>query len=306
MQRFVLALFAGVLLLGLVPGSALGGTAAVDQANTATTIAWSSPDFVVAQTFRAGTSGVLDSVDMYWGGTGTATVTLEGTTGSPPVPSGPELATASLTLPVPDYEWVRFYFSTSYPVTAGQSYALVFSTGSSAGVYGSADLYSRGRALITHTGTWAPLPSVFAGGVSDFSFATYVAANLATPTPTLVRTATPQPTRAPTPTPAPATARPTVAPTSTPPPAPTMASSAAQIAASGAAESPSAIGVVGATGTPDPVSGAGSAGSGSGSGGSGGSGGSAILVVAVGIVVLLLLAGASGFVLKRRRRRTAI
>jgi hypothetical protein len=279
MKRRALALFASLVLLGLVPGWALATTTVLDQ-SAGFTIGktFGGGTYSLAQTFVAGKTGKLTAVDLYMAGTGTITATLTGATGSSGVPSGSALATKAVTLNSSG-GWIHFAFPTPHSVTSGHAYAIVFSTGNLAWIGGSASNYSRGRALISISSMWEYLPTEFPGTFGDYSFRTYVAVTPpAKPKPAVVAP-TVAPTLAPTDTPAPSAV-------ATDTPAPTDSSSAL---------------VAGATGGPA-ITGAPGSGSGAGAvSGSGGSGASMMPIAAGGIGLLVLLGGL-GFLLLRRRR----
>jgi uncharacterized repeat protein (TIGR01451 family) len=127
------------------PGNAtLANAASIDQQNTSVTIngfgvtstGWAG------QTFTAGVTGQLTEVDLSLfcsGCTGTTpslTVSIRATTGATPVPTGADLATAT----IPGFSGSGFFsaiFATPPTLTAGTRYALIFrpTTDPSAGSY---------------------------------------------------------------------------------------------------------------------------------------------------------------------------
>jgi hypothetical protein len=280
MKRRALALCTGLLLLGLAPGWALASTFTVDQSNP-NFDHYVQNSFIDAQTFTAGMYGPLESVDLFLEGIpgGSVYVSVQGTTGSPPVPNGTVLASTTLGVHSPSGGWVRFDFSTNPIVTPGHVYAIVFLPTDNVTVFGSKmNLYPRGRALEFSAGAW--VATVFPSSDSDFAFQTNV--GLAAPTPT--------PTHAPTHAPA-------APPTATPTPTPTATASATLTPTPAPTDSPTATEVSTAAVTPP------APGSGSGSGsGSSGSTDMTIPIVGAGIVLLVLLAGGLGLMLGRRRQ----
>ena len=279
MKRRALALLTSLLLVGLVAGSALAAAAVLDQS----TAYGPGHDFggavKLAQTFTAGKTGTLTSVDLDMRGSGSVTVTLTGATNGildhNVVPIGAPLATATASVTTASMGWVKFSFASPYAITSGNFYSIVFSPGV-ASVGGSSTNYGGGRALI-YNGSWATVASKYpSGGATDWAFRTWVkaAAPKATPTPKATAAASKKPP----------TATPSVAPTATL--TPTDAPTASPTAIAAAATTAPA-----ATATPGS-----SLGSGSGSGSSsGGSSASPILLVIGGIVVLGLLLGGLWF-----------
>ena len=123
MKRRFLSLFAGVLLVGLVP--------AVAQASTSTSF------YHQAQTFTAGRSGVLYGVDLFLNvqSPQTVQVFIRAVDGSG-LPTGANLATSSVSLPVMQ-DWIHFPLSGSLSITTGSKYAIVFDLGTSFTTYSS-------------------------------------------------------------------------------------------------------------------------------------------------------------------------
>jgi hypothetical protein len=181
MRRHVLAPMAGILMLALLPGSAMALTAGdIDQqSNLVGHSLGSSAD--LAQTFTAGKTGALNDIELYFNGSGTITVTIQTTSGG--LPTGTVLATTTAT-PGSGTDWLDFVFASPASVTSGVMYAIVFNTGVAAAVWGTSttepDNYAAGQAL-SNSGTWAASPSI-----GDFGFHTYVsvASTEGTPPPT--------------------------------------------------------------------------------------------------------------------------
>ena len=170
MMHRVFALCAGLLLLGLMPGSTLAAVPSnLDYSNAVVTgYTWSS-QADLAQTFTAGKSGRLSGVDLWLGGTGTIQVSINATASS--LPAGAHLVTASGTASNPA-GWVHFSFPTPPMVTSGTQYAIVFNTGKTATVDGSPNNYAGGQALMNKFGFgWAPITDP---DRPDWAFQTYV------------------------------------------------------------------------------------------------------------------------------------
>jgi hypothetical protein len=181
MKRRALALCAGLLLLGLMPGSTLASNptppSRLDQ--SADTGSTSTGGSLQAQTFTAGITGPLSGVDLSFvygdPGTTTVNVSLQGVqnVAGQMVPDGTPRATASASVTSPDWStwnWFHFSFSSPPSVTAGTMYAIVFDPGL-AGAHGaSADNYAGGQAWgLSPQTTWVPV-----GNLSDFGFRTYI------------------------------------------------------------------------------------------------------------------------------------
>jgi hypothetical protein len=292
MKRRGLALCAGVLLLGLLPGSVLAKPG-VDQQMTDCTTGFGSHPF--AQTFTTGMTGTLTGVDLNLTETSKKSITVSIFSAPFGTPTGLSLASGSTTVNFSG--WYSFDFSIPLSVTAERKYAIVFDVGTGSACGSNANKYLRGEALVQNP-TW----SVLTG--ADFAFKTYMLAPLPTATPS------PVPTPAPTPPPAPAaTPLPTTAPGATATPASTASTSPAD--ASGSAE-PSATDTSTSTASPTTAdsgtSGSPSAGlsaaatPATGSSDTGGSSGSALPIILGAILVLAAVGGGIGFVLWRRRR----
>jgi hypothetical protein len=186
MRRRALALLSGILLLGLVPGSTLATVATKDQSYTSVPESLGAGSINLAQTFTAGITGSLMSVDLWMNGDGAhpITVTIESTSGG--LPTGTVLATSeSGTPPTGSGGWTSFSFSAPYSQTALTTYAIVFETGGDNAVWGSyVSGSSTEQALAWDGSHWG---AVAAGGSSyygDFAFETWVEA-AAAPTPTV-------------------------------------------------------------------------------------------------------------------------
>ena len=173
MKRRALAVCAGMLLLGLLPGPALANVPSnLDRSNNPSGVISvslpSGPPTTVAQTFTAGKSGLLSGVDLYlrMDPAGTVNLSIEGTT-SGGLPDGTDKVTSSASVPVTD-GWIHFSFWSPLSVTAGTLYAIVFS-GVSTVAYASLDTYPGGQGLLL-SGSWTP----FSSPAIDFAFRTYV------------------------------------------------------------------------------------------------------------------------------------
>ena len=178
MKRKVLALpalLAGMLLIGLVPGSTLATNSTSNLDQSAATGAISTGGSLMAQTFTAGRSGLMTGLDLSLAinGTTTVSVSLQGVhnVAGDMVPDGVQKAHgsrsvtgASSSTPI----WPHFSFTSEPTVVAGTMYAIVFDPGT-AGVLGGADVYSGGSAWARPQQGWIPFFSL-----SDFGFRTYV------------------------------------------------------------------------------------------------------------------------------------
>jgi hypothetical protein len=170
-KRLALALSAGILLLALMPSSALA-VAVVDQSNPSSNVS----NYAVgnsselAQTFTAGKTGLMTEVQLYMRYTGSITVKIEATTaGGLPDHSAVPLATSAPVSPTSSPDWVTFLFGSPAAVTAGEQYAIVFVTGNTVGAGGSIDTYAGGEAMVYLGGAWIPT-AIF----QDFIFQTFV------------------------------------------------------------------------------------------------------------------------------------
>jgi hypothetical protein len=295
MKRRALALGFSLLLFAAMPGASLASTYTVDQTQTVNDNSFGASNPIFAQTFTDGLYGTLDSVDIYmYGHPATASVSLQGVTGSPAVPDGTIMASKTLGVNSPDPGWVRFDFTTNPILVPGHKYALfIYVTGSLNSMYGStADSYSGGQALMFYASAWHYLPDLYTGAPADLAFKTNVGLAPATPTPVPAATPTPRPTPRPTPAPShSSTPTASVAPSA-------VSSTAGETATPDAAatpESTSSALAVAASG--DPGSSAAPAAPGS---QSGGTGQPPIAILGVGLLILILLAGGLVFMLKRR------
>ena len=184
MKRSVLAVSAGLLLLGLLPGSVLAANPAnVDQVNVVGGATANDGGHQFAQTFTTGKTGKFSSVDLWLGGTGSVTVDIEAVDGSH-LPTGPSLASG--TASVGTAAWVNFAFGAPLDVTSGQMYAIVFTLSDSQFTYGSdsgTNTYTAGVGywFNTQTSAWTAL-GASEGLPPDLAFRTYVDPNT-TPAP---------------------------------------------------------------------------------------------------------------------------
>jgi hypothetical protein len=164
MKRRALALCAGLLLLGLMPGATLAIAPPIylDQSTSPNVSDFVSSPNTIAQTFTAGGSGPLREVDLYMGGAATVSVRLEGVTASsPPKPDDSNVLATSGSVAFSNTGgpgWVSFIFSTLPSVTSGHVYAIVLdlpTTGQVNAVFASTDAYTRGKAWLQSSG-WIP------------------------------------------------------------------------------------------------------------------------------------------------------
>jgi hypothetical protein len=186
MKRHALALCAGLLLVGLLPGATLAIVTPfyVDQSNT---VLGDTISGELAQTFTAGQSGPLNQVDLVLGslndpGGGSLSMSIFPTDGSgTPVTSGAPLATSAIvSVPyLPDAgAWTSFSFGSPYSVTAGTMYAIVFNAGGGANVWATgshSDAYARGAAWIHAGSSWTSQTSP-----DDLDFRTYLEESVTT------------------------------------------------------------------------------------------------------------------------------
>jgi hypothetical protein len=299
-KRRIVALATSLLLLNLVAGPAWATSEVLDQSNN-----W-APGYDVggpaslAQTFTAGKTGTLTSVELYLVGTGTVYAELDGATNgllgySSVIPIAPALATAHATASASG-SWVKFTFSAPANVVTGNYYAIAFSPTASNGTMGSLNTYSGGRALIYHSSAWVAVDSVYPGAAADFGFRTFVEVAAVAPKPTPKPTAAVAPKATPKPTAAVA-AVPTVVPTATQgdTPAPTDtsttgATSDSPVAAVAGVTADAAS--LGAAGNSAPTSDAGTV-------------GSMPAIVAAILAVLVVLGGILFLVMRRRGAQKA-
>ena len=199
MRRRGLAPFAGILLLGLMPGAALAGGGG-DQGSAGHSGGYCGPK-TFAQTVTTGVAGKLDAVDLYlYDAVGNdLQVTIAPLYRGGGLPTGPALAVSS-SVTVQKENWYHFTFLAPYSFLVGGKFAIVFSmTGKGSCASGAgADPYPGGTAMQLGS-TWTVLLSGW-----DFAFATWVTPGTApTAVPVPTPTAAPIPTPAPVATPAP-------------------------------------------------------------------------------------------------------
>jgi hypothetical protein len=282
MRRRAFALFAGILVLGLMSGPVLAA-GVVDQSNEAHPEGFSGQH--LAQTVTVGQTGMLTGVDLFLAGNGWMdAVSIQTIDRVSRTPTGSELASA--TIWVSGEKWYHVEFPTPVSLIAGGRFAIVLSQGpkecNCLWKYSSGN-YSGGEAFEYSFGAWNNL-----GGdhTLDYAFRTYM-------DPAVNPTAQPVPT----PPPAPVV---TAAPTQTPIPAATATPAttvpSASVATSELPASPTAsIASAMPTALPDLRP-----------GGSGDSGAPPIVLITVGIVALAAVLGGGiglGFVLARRQRQ---
>jgi hypothetical protein len=191
MNRRVLALSAGLLLVAVIPGSILAANpASLDQVNPVGSLTDNDGGHQFAQTFTTGKTGSFSSVDLWIGGAGPVSVDIEAVNGSN-LPTGPSLATSSATVPQ-TAAWTNFQFTTPLSVVTGHMYAIVFTLTDSQFAYGSdtaTDAYAAGVGywFNTQNSTWTAL-GLTQTLPPDLAFRTYVDA-IVVPTPTPAPTA---------------------------------------------------------------------------------------------------------------------
>ncbi len=175
LKRGALSLLAGLLLLGLVPGSALATDPTSNLDQSAVTGAISTGGNPLAQTFTAGRGGLLSGVDLNLAISGTTivNVSLQGVhnVAGQMVPDGVQHATKSASVTGASWapNWVHFSFSSTPVVASGTMYAIVFDPGIAGAYGGAADVYAGGEAWAKPQQGWIPFASL-----SDFGFRTYV------------------------------------------------------------------------------------------------------------------------------------
>ena len=178
MKCRALALSAGLLMLGLMPGATLAvAPSSLDQDNEGITTTVDSSDSL-AQTFTVGKAGLLSEVDLYsrsdHAGGSAETISIKALDGSGH-PTGSALAMASVNPASHDAaDWVPFSLSTPLSVTVGKKLAIVFNVFGDKTVWGSTNTYAGGQALM-HQGSWIPLSG---SAPADFAFRTYVSDNV--------------------------------------------------------------------------------------------------------------------------------
>jgi hypothetical protein len=173
-KRPALALSAGILLLALMPGSAMANIPGVlDQSNTSITMN-ANAAVPLAQTFTAGKTGLMNDVQLYMAAASGSIydAKIEATIAGLPDDST-VLATNPLVSPSATAGWVDFSFAPPAAVISGNTYAIVFNMsdlGAPSSVSGSGDTYSGGQALVYSGTSWIAVNDVF----NDFAFQTYV------------------------------------------------------------------------------------------------------------------------------------
>jgi hypothetical protein len=285
MKRRLFGLFAALLLLSLMPGSALGA-ATLDQSNTGTPTLTCLPTFSWAQSVTAGLAGTLAQVDLYMQdgkvGGGPVTVKIEGierSAGYPP--NNNVLATGTTTVAMEG--WYSFALSPAISLLAGGHFAIVVAFASTQSLYATGDHYPGGQVWLGSGSSWGP-----PGTNEDLDFRTWM-----NPTPTPTPTPTPPP--APTPTPAAAPTAAASLTTAAPAESATEATLEPSTGATLGSERPSSPGETmarSATASPGPGSGTGST-----------SGPDWMLPLALGAIALLAVAFGVGYILIRRKRR---
>ena len=169
MKRSALALGAGFLLLGLMPGSTMAFASNLDLSNPVDVTHHTSATVDLAQTFTADKSGMLSRVDLYLGGAGaTVAMNIKHVDVNTGMPTGsPIESTLATTTTTPG--WVEFSFDNApQAIFSGLKYAIIFNLVSdSNAAYGSAGTAGGGLALWNNP--WAALPDP-----TEFAFTTYV------------------------------------------------------------------------------------------------------------------------------------
>ena len=284
MKRRALALCAGLLLVGLVPGLTLASAPAVDQHTdpatpaNATWFPYGNTLGDIGQTLTVGMTGQLTQVDLDLKCSGLVGVVVMLREGSK---SGTILTYKVAPVDSVAGAWYHVLFSSPPSVKASQTLAIEIqqTTPASCSVYGSnVSSYAGGDLYQGNPATENPN--------EDLAFTTYVQAPpLILPHPSLVF-----------PLPSLLLASPTASPTAktTPKPAP-MASSSSGSAAPSESDTPSPIATASSSGSELATS--------SGTSGSGSGGSPPPIVVAI-IVVLVVIVGGVGFMFMRRRRKT--
>jgi len=189
-KRRALALFAGLLLLAMVPGPTLAVVATIDQSNVpAAPPPVTNDSGTLAESFTVGQTGLMTAVDLYLitaGGAVSTTVDIRALDGSGH-PTGSALATGTVSVDTTG-AWINFPFTTALSVTAGQHYAIVviLADGGPWWYGATSETYGGGAGMYTNsdpTGWTAPAPPVNTP-IVDFYFRTYVAAPGTTAPPT--------------------------------------------------------------------------------------------------------------------------
>ena len=179
-KRRALALLAGLLLLALLPGSALA-VVPIDQSNApAAPPPVANTSGTLAESFTVGHTGLMTAVDLWLitaGGAVSTTVNILALDGSGH-PTGAPLATGTVSVNTTG-AWINFPFTTALSVATGQKYAIeVVLPDSGPWWYGAtSETYGGGAAMYTNsfpTGWTAPAPPVNTP-IIDYYFRTYVA-----------------------------------------------------------------------------------------------------------------------------------
>jgi hypothetical protein len=278
MKRHALALSVSLLLMCLLPASALAASV-VDQSNEASTGGIGS-GHLLAQTFKVGLAGRLTGFDLRLSSPQAANVSvaIETQVRATAMPTGTVLSATYSAVSGP-FQWIHFQLPTTVDVLVGSRLAIVVDMNSPCQISHSADAYAGGTEAVMGAAGWEANPE-------DLSFRTYVDTAVVTPAPTEAPAApTPAPTAVPTLAPTVVTSvGPSAEPSAAPTPAPTAtlaASAAASVAASAS----------GAAAGADPKS--------------GGSPDLLVPILAVAVVVFGLALGVAGFMLGRRRPPSA-
>src|SRR5512140_1083361 len=110
MRRRLFAICASLFIGAFGPSAVLANTSTLDQSSTGSD-AYISGNYLWAQTFTAGRYGTLDYVDILLTATSsTVTVSLQGTTGNPPVPDGVIHAQKTRGFTTSGIQWEEFDF----------------------------------------------------------------------------------------------------------------------------------------------------------------------------------------------------
>ena len=269
MKRRLLGLSASLLLLGLLPGTAMA-VATVDQSNEVK--GGSTGGVLIGQTFTVGRAGLLTAVDLRSDGApANVEVYLETQVRLTGMPTDVKLATVAGSLPTTE-QWVHFQFATPVAVLVGSRLAIVIKLDFPGGVILSGNTYPGGTE-VGHdaTGWWA--------NPMDLDFRTYVDSATPTAAPTL------PPTKAP-------TAAPTAAPTL---PAPSSSPSEPATPTSSTSTGPSASPVSSPDASAGPLT----------DPQSGGSGDLPVPIVVALILAVGMALGGLGFAVGRRPRASA-
>jgi hypothetical protein len=175
MKRRALTLCAGLMLLGLTPGSTFASLppSDFDQSNyPPNTSNQFSAGQGLAQTFTAGKSGLLVGFSLDLGSDGPSAAVASLYNANASGPQGVALATSpSMTVPG-NPSWISF--SVSYAVTAGSMYAIVVGPTSNLMAVGSANNYPGGAAYVVDSNVWTPATVGVPAAPADFGFEDYI------------------------------------------------------------------------------------------------------------------------------------